>query len=139
VARQHRKALERFAFDSVLLPFSYVLMRNDGYRADFEELMDVCRARGVAVQTIKSIVRAPWGERMQRRNTWYEPLEDQEDIDLAIGWVLGERDVFINTVGDVDVLPKVLEAATRWDGKRPAEKQMEQLAGKCEMEPLFVE
>jgi hypothetical protein len=37
------------------------------------------------VQTIKSLARREWGERPRARTTWYEPLEDQADIDLAVG------------------------------------------------------
>jgi hypothetical protein len=76
--------LERFDFDAVLLPYSYVLMKSAQYAADFEALMTVCRERKVAVQTIKSITRRPWGERAQNRATWYQPLEDQHDIDKAV-------------------------------------------------------
>ncbi|MDF3043224.1 MAG: aldo/keto reductase, partial [Thermomicrobiales bacterium] len=74
VAAMHTRALERFDFDSVLLPYSYPMMQNPGYAADFEELVAHCQQRGVAVQTIKAITRAPWGERPQTTATWYEPL-----------------------------------------------------------------
>src|SRR5881392_355211 len=60
VARMHHRSLERFPFDSVLLPYSYVQMRDERYAAEFEQLMTVCAERRVAFQTIKSISRAPW-------------------------------------------------------------------------------
>src|SRR5258708_37403319 len=60
VAGMHKRALKRFDFDSVLLPYSFVLAKNKQYLADFNGLVDVCRAKNVAVQTIKSVVRAPW-------------------------------------------------------------------------------
>jgi hypothetical protein len=49
----------------------------------------------VAVQSIKSLARGPWGITPQNRNTWYQPLEEQEDIDRAVHWVLGHSDVFL--------------------------------------------
>ena len=101
VARMHVRSLERFPFDSVLAPYSYVQMRDEHYATDFEELSAVCAERGVAVQTIKSITLAPWDGREQTAATWYEPLREQEDIDLAVHWVLGRPGVFLNTVGDV--------------------------------------
>ncbi|HWQ14393.1 MAG TPA: aldo/keto reductase [Roseiflexaceae bacterium] len=136
VARQHRRALERFDFDSVLLPYSYVLMQNEAYAADFNALLELCAQRNVAVQTIKSITRAPWGERVHTRATWYAPLEDQASIDKAVHWVLGNPQVFLNTVGDINLLPKVLDAAARFAG-RPAEEEMRALVAEEEMAPLF--
>jgi aryl-alcohol dehydrogenase-like predicted oxidoreductase len=137
IAQMHKRSLERFDFDSVLLPFSYILMQNAGYAADFEALMEICRARNVAVQTIKSIVRAPWGEREHTTATWYEPLSDQADIDKAVHWVLGRPGVFLNTAGDVHVLPKVLDAASRYE-TRPSDDEMRALMEGEEMAPLFV-
>jgi aryl-alcohol dehydrogenase-like predicted oxidoreductase len=136
VARQHKRALERFDFDSVLLPYSYILVQNEEYAADFEALAQLCAQRNAAVQTIKAITQAPWGEREHNRATWYAPLEDQASIDLAAHWVLGNPQAFLNTVGDIDVLPKVLEAAARFSA-RPAEEQMRALVAEEQMAPLF--
>lgn len=71
----HFKALERFAFNSVLLPFSYVMAQNGQYLAEFTRLLELCQARSVAVQTIKSIVRSPWGAHPADHATWYRPLD----------------------------------------------------------------
>src|SRR5919202_54051 len=43
VARMHRRALERFDFDSVLLPYNYQMMQNPQYAADFEALAAICQ------------------------------------------------------------------------------------------------
>jgi aryl-alcohol dehydrogenase-like predicted oxidoreductase len=137
VAKLHRRSLERFPFDSVLLPYSYVQLRDERYAGDFEALADVCAARGVAMQTIKAITLAPWDGREQTAATWYEPLREQSDIDLTVHWVLGRPGVFLNTAGDVGVLPKVLDAATRFD-ERTSDAQMQRLVGEREMAPLFV-
>jgi aryl-alcohol dehydrogenase-like predicted oxidoreductase len=136
VARMHRRSLERFPFDSVLLPYSYVQMRDEQYAADFEALAAVCAERGVAVQTIKAISLAPWDGRQQTAATWYEPLRGQEDIDLAVHWVLGRQGVFLNTAGDVTLLPHVLDAAGRFSGA-PPDGAMEALAERRRLVPLF--
>lgn len=136
IARLHINALQRFDFDSVLLPYSYVMMQNPQYAADFTELLEICRQRDVAVQTIKSITRAPWGDRPQTHNTWYQPLEDQADIDLAVHWVLGEPAVFLNSVADIRLLLRVLDAAHRFQ-RRPSDGEMRALMEKAKMEPLF--
>ncbi len=136
VARMHRRSLDRFPFDSVLLPYSYVQMRDEQYAADFEALAAVCTDRGVAMQTIKAITLAPWDGREQTAATWYEPLREQSDIDLAVHWVLGRPGVFLNTVGDVALLPKVLDASGRF-ASRPTDETMEELAASRNLVPLF--
>jgi aryl-alcohol dehydrogenase-like predicted oxidoreductase len=136
VAHMHRRSLERFPFDSVLLPYSYVQMRDERYAADFEALMAICAERNVAVQTIKSISLAPWDGREPTAATWYEPLRDQADIDLAVHWVLGRPDVFLNTVGDVTLLPDVLDAAERFT-ERPPDDAMDELLARRRLVPLF--
>jgi aryl-alcohol dehydrogenase-like predicted oxidoreductase len=136
VARMHLRSLERFPFDSVLLPYSYVQMRDEHYASDFEELAGVCASRGIAMQTIKAITLAPWDGREQTAATWYEPLREQDDIDLAVHWVLGRPGVFLNTVGDVSLLPKVLDAASRYES-RPSDETMDELAARRNLVPLF--
>jgi aryl-alcohol dehydrogenase-like predicted oxidoreductase len=136
VATQHRRSLEQFDFDSVLLPYNYPMSLNTQYLDEFEALVQVCQEREVAIQTIKSITRAPWGDRQQTTNTWYEPLQDQGAIDTAVSWVLGRPGIFLNTVGDIHVLPKVLDAADRF-AERPDDSAMRELETTWGLEPLF--
>ncbi len=137
VAAMHRRSLERFSFDAVLLPYSYVMMQNPRYAADFEALMALCQARGVAVQTIKSLVRRPWEQRPETAPTWYEPLREQAEIDRAVHWVLGRPGIFLNTVADINLLPKVLDAASRFE-TRPSDAEMAAQVQRLELAPLFV-
>jgi aryl-alcohol dehydrogenase-like predicted oxidoreductase len=136
--RMHRQALERFAFDSVLFPVSFIMSQNAEYWADARDLMRVCRERSVAMQTIKAIVRAPWGERPEHAPTWYEPLREQADIDLAVHWVLGQEALFVNTVGDIELIPKVLDAAARFHTVPPDADLGGQLR-RLHMAPLFTQ
>ena len=137
IAANHRRSLERFDFDSVLLPYNFVTMQLPYYAENFEALVKTCADRRVAVQTIKSIALRPWLGREHTRTTWYEPLEAQADIDLAVCWVLGRPGMFLNTAGDVDLLPLVLDAAERFE-KRPADALMTAMLDRAKSEPLFV-
>jgi aryl-alcohol dehydrogenase-like predicted oxidoreductase len=137
VAAQHLRSLGEYPFDSVLLPYNFPMSRNASYIADFEALVEVCAERGVAVQTIKAITRGPWGDQNQTANTWYEPLTDQGAIDTAVSWVLGRDGVFLNSVGDIHILPKVIDAAERFT-QRPTDGQMRELEAAFGLEPLFV-
>ena len=137
IAANHRRSLARFDFDSVLLPYNYLTMQLPYYAENFEALATTCAERDVAVQTIKSIALRPWLGRERTRTTWYEPLQDQGDIDLAVWWVMGRRGVFLNSVGDVALLPRFLEAATRFN-QPPSDDEMAALVGRAQPEPLFV-
>jgi aryl-alcohol dehydrogenase-like predicted oxidoreductase len=136
----HIRSLERFDFDSVLLPYNYPMMQNSQYAADFRTLYEMCQERNVAVQTIKSLARGPWGEKPQTRACWYEPLEEQADVDRAVHYVLNRPGLFLNTLADIHILPKVLDAASRFQGRGagPSDEEMETMARNLEMEPLFV-
>ncbi|MBW7885482.1 MAG: aldo/keto reductase, partial [Caldilineaceae bacterium] len=137
IAAMHRRSLARFDFDSVLLPYNYPMMRDEVYAQDFEALVKTCQERNVAVQTIKSITRGPWATGDRKRATWYEPLEDQADIDKAVHWVVGRPGIFLNTVGDIHLLPKVLDAAARYT-RRPTDSEMQELERAERMSALFV-
>ena len=133
----HMKSLSRYEFDSVLLPWNWVLHRDEKYRREFGELLAMCRDRGVAVQTIKSLTKGPWGEKTHTAETWYEPFEDQSDINRAVSWILGQGTIFLNTTGDVRLLPKVLEAASL-NLPKPGDDEMEEMAKRTHMSRLFV-
>ena len=79
--------------------------------------MSTCRERGVAVQTIKAIARGPWAGREETYNTWYQPLDQPWEIDQSVHWALGRKEIFLNTAGDVDLLPRVLDAAARYSNQ----------------------
>jgi aryl-alcohol dehydrogenase-like predicted oxidoreductase len=137
VAYQHRRALERFPFDAVLAPYNPAIVREGSYGTDFEELAAACAERDVAVQTIKAITRGPWGAVPHHSGVWYEPLTDQDDIDRAVWWVLGRDRVFLNTVGDLGLLEKVLDAAGRFE-RAPGDEEIDELLERAAMSSLFV-
>ena len=137
IAANHRRSLDRFDFDSVLLPFNWLTMQLSYYAENFEALAATCKDRDIALQTIKSIALGPWLGRERTSSTWYQPLRDQRDIDLAVWWALGRPGVFLNSVGDVDLLPGFLDAAGRFEA-RPPDGQMRDLLERTRSAPLFV-
>jgi len=136
IAAMHKRSLARFDFDSVLLPYNFFMARDERYRRNFEEVLSICRERNVAVQIIKSIARGPWATTDRTRTTWYQPLEDQADIDRAVHWLLGLPGVFINTAGDLGLLPKVLDAASRFE-RRPSDDEMATMLDAQRITSLF--
>jgi aryl-alcohol dehydrogenase-like predicted oxidoreductase len=136
IAAMHRRSLARFDFDSVLLPYNFFMASDPRYRQSFEELLSSCRERNVAVQVIKSIARGPWATTGRTHTTWYQPLEAQADIDRAVHWVLGVPGIHINTVGDLSLLPRVLDAASRFE-TRTSDDEMAKMLDTQRMTSLF--
>jgi len=136
VAAQHRQSLERFDFDTILFPYNATQLRDPAYAKDAGTLLGLCAERDVAVQTIKSITLGPWSERPAHALTWYEPLTEQADIDLAVRFVLWREQLFLNTASDIALFAKVLDAASR-GGPRPSDREMDALLERRGMTPLF--
>ncbi len=134
--RMHLRSLERFPFDSVLVPLNHPMMAQREYAEGFEALRALCRARGVAVQTIKSIARRRWAGDDGPRFAWYEPLRDPDALRRSVHWVLGHEGVFLNTSSDATLLPQVLAAAAEVR-PAPAEAELRADAARLGMRPLF--
>jgi predicted aldo/keto reductase-like oxidoreductase len=134
--RTHLRSLELYDFDSVLLPYNYVLMQDPTYAAEFTQLLETCKARNVAVQTIKSVSRGPLGNKAHEYAVWYDPLTADEPIERAVHWVLGNPDVFLNSPGDLRLLEKVLAAAENFQS-RPVDAAMQVDLDHYGITPLF--
>ncbi|MAE00045.1 MAG: aldo/keto reductase [SAR324 cluster bacterium] len=137
VAAMHKRSLQRFNFDSVLMPWNYFASQHQTYAPDFFETWQICRERDIAVQTIKSIARGPWAAgAVKSYKTWYEPLKIEEDISQAIGWILSQQGLFLNSAGDVKLLPAFLRAASQ-NQQTPEDAEMEQLSQKMDLASIF--
>ena len=137
IPAMHRRSLARFDFDSVLLPYNFLMVQDRRYRESFGQVLAMCRERNVAVQIIKSLARGPWAAAERTHTTWYQPLEAQADIDRATHWVMGQLpDAFINTAGDLSLLPRILDAASRFE-RSPPDGEMAEMLSAVRMSSLF--
>jgi aryl-alcohol dehydrogenase-like predicted oxidoreductase len=137
VAAMHSRSLERFAFDSVLFPYNFTMLDIAQYAADVEALLTVCRERGIATQTIKSVARRRWQNGDGPKFSWYEPLRDREAIRRGAHFVLSQPGLFLNTSSDATLLRDILDAASV-TATAPARSEMEADVKHYEMEPLFI-
>ena len=138
VPEMHRRSLERFPFDSVLCPYNFVQMQDARYASTFEALARVCAERGVALQTIKSLSWRRWDGRAATAATWYEPLREQSDIDLAAHWVLGRPEAFLlSRPATWRSSPACSTRRSASSGDRPDE-DMAALVERRDLTPLFV-
>jgi aryl-alcohol dehydrogenase-like predicted oxidoreductase len=139
IAEMHLRSLERYEFDSVLVPYSFTLLQNSTYRADVERLLELCAHRKTAVQTIKAISRRRWTDLGpppgQRKQSWYEPLTDPLAISRAMNYVLNRPQLFVDSTSALDQLPHVLAAAeARWF---PMEDELVADMATYDVTPLF--
>jgi aryl-alcohol dehydrogenase-like predicted oxidoreductase len=137
IAGMHLRSLERFPFDAVLLPYSFVGIQDPAYRADVEALLAVCEEQSVAVQTIKAVARRRWpADHEGARHSWYEPIRDAAPIGRAVRWVLGHRQLFLNTTSDAGLLEMILEAAAS-GGPAPTDEELRADVDALDLQPLF--
>ncbi len=104
------EALKRFNFDSVLFPLNFIQMANPEYRGKTDELIAMCQQQDVGLMVIKSITKGPWGGREPTSNTWYEPFDQLQEIQIAINFALSYPVTGICTAGDIRLLPMVIDA-----------------------------
>jgi aryl-alcohol dehydrogenase-like predicted oxidoreductase len=136
VPRMHIRSLGEFDFDSVLFPFNHTMLSSDAYRADVEELLALCAERNVAVQTIKSIAIGRWPEGHDgEKPSWYEPLTDSDAIARAVGKVLSNPQLFLNTTSDATLLPEILMNADYYPD--PSDAELDTDVATFAMTPLF--
>jgi aryl-alcohol dehydrogenase-like predicted oxidoreductase len=123
IAGMHLRSLERFPFDSVLLPYNFSLLQDPGYRHDVEALLGRCAEGGIAVQTIKALARGRWPDGPAGHFSWYEPIGDPGAIARAVRYVLADPQRFLNTSSDARLLRVTLEAAAA-GGPAPTDAEM---------------
>jgi len=130
------EALRRFDFDSVMFPLNFVQFANPEFRKYAEELIATCNAKDVGTLIIKSVTKAPWGERAHTATTWYEPFDKSDEIQRAVNFVLSHEVTGLCTAGDTRVLPLVLNACENFS--RLSKDEMEQMIKSAgQFEPLF--
>ena len=139
IAGMHLRSLERFDFDSVLLPYNFSLLQNDAYRDAIERLLDVCLERDVAVQTIKSLARRRWSDDdTEPHFSWYAPISDSQPLVRSVRWVLARPGILLNTSSDARLLRATLEAASAaMSTGSPSDDEMRADVDQLGIVPLF--
>jgi aryl-alcohol dehydrogenase-like predicted oxidoreductase len=122
----HLEALRRYPFETVLTPWNYILSTDEGYRADYEALVEEVRRQDAGLMIIKTISRRNWpegGASGHRYTTWYEPFDQQEYIDAAVSWVLSHEEVTgLAMAGDVTIVEMILETGGQKMSREDAEQ-----------------
>jgi predicted aldo/keto reductase-like oxidoreductase len=129
-------ALERYDFDSLLFTLNANLWANEQYRRDATALLQAAAERDVGTMVIKAFARGPWGNQERRCHTWYEPLEEPGEIELALRFALSQPITGVISAGDARLLPMILDAAGRFQPMDAAGQQA-LLETAARQEPIF--
>jgi aryl-alcohol dehydrogenase-like predicted oxidoreductase len=136
-AAMHYRSLQQFQFDSVLLPWNWFAAHHRNYPFEFEKLLSFCKTNKIAVQTIKSVARGAWAAGTKKTHTtWYQPIEDKYSISQAVRWVLARPEIFLNSTGDLKILPIILEAASNLR-HCPSNEEMNLMSKKLGLSTIF--
>jgi len=104
-------ALERMDLDTVMFPLNPRLMAHPVYQQDTQQLLEMAKQRDLGVMVIKSIAKGPWEEGVNRYNCWYEPYDQQSDINDSVRFVLSQSGVSaLVSAGDISLLPLFIQA-----------------------------
>jgi len=88
-------AMDRFDFDSVLLPVNFACWM----QGDFPpRVLDMARRKGLTILALKALARQNWPadappgspRRKQYPGCWYEPITDPHEAGLALRFTLGQ-------------------------------------------------
>ena len=104
------EALRRFDFDSILFPINFVLYANPDYRTSAAALIAECKKRKVGTMVIKAIGKRLWHDRPHAYTSWYEPFDDMPHVQDGVNFSLSQDITGLCTTGDVNILPKFLQA-----------------------------
>lgn len=137
IPAMHLRSLAEAPFASVLVPWNHALAQIPPYADDFLCLKDLCAARGVALQTIKSIARRRWADPQQPHFSWYETLEEIAPLTRAARFVLADPQLFLNSSSDARLLGPTIDAASDLSGPAPDTSQLAADRKDLEMAPLF--
>jgi aryl-alcohol dehydrogenase-like predicted oxidoreductase len=119
----HIEALNRFDFDTVLFPLNRVLAAHRNDYTDFSLLLEVARRKDAGTIAIKAVAKRPWESAIRMHRTWYEPFEEQADIERSLWYTLGQDITTAAMPAELKLWPTVLDAAEKYRALSKAEQE----------------
>jgi len=108
-----RAALDRYDFDSILMPVNYAAFIKEGWGP---QIFALAKEKGCAVLALKSMAKQRWGDgasvsREDYRKCWYEPLTDPEEAAMGVRWTLSQPVVATIPPGNEKLFRMALDIA----------------------------
>ena len=128
-------ALDRFDFDTVLLPLNFVCWSKGKFGP---QVLERAQSKGVAALALKAMARTKWpgGAEKTHPKCWYQPLSDREEARLGLRFTLSLPVTAAIPPGDARLFRLALELAREFIPLSPAERQV--LETRAEgLEPIF--
>jgi aryl-alcohol dehydrogenase-like predicted oxidoreductase len=132
----HVEALNRFDFDTVLFPLNRVLAAHRNDFNDFTTLLKIAQKKDVGMLAIKSITKRPWEGPTHLYQTWYEPFDEQVEIDRSLWYTLSQGVTTAPMSSDLRLWPMIIDAAERFK-PMDAREQADVVAQVRRYRPLF--
>lgn len=132
------RALELYDFDSILFPVNFCTWYKGGFG---EAVLKKANEKGAAVLALKAMAKQKWPENHPERtnypNTWYEPLTERDQVDMALRFTLSQEGVTSAVPPGVPALFDIaVELAMNIEPVTPAQTQQLQAMAQ-DLEPLF--
>jgi len=117
------EALNRFDFDTLLFPVNRVLAAHRNDFNDFTLLLEIAQQKDVGTIGIKAVAKRPWESGMRMYQTWYEPFDEQTEIDKSLWYALNQGITTAAMPADPHLWPLVIDAAERFRGMDAGEQE----------------
>lgn len=127
--------LDRFDFDSVLFPVNWASHIGNGFGT---RILERAQAKGMGRLALKAMANTYWPEGVERNysKTWYQPISEKDQAQLALRYTLSQPVTAAIPPGDINLFRWAVEAAQ--DFKPVSEEELEILRNKSrEIKPLF--
>ena len=132
------EALRRFDFETVMFPLNFVAHAHPDPENNWGPVLALCKDRGIGAIAIKAVAKRRWVGQERAYETWYEPLDQQGGIDLALWFTLSHPITTAALPSELKLWPKVIDAAERF--RNPTQSEMQELMLMAEpLKPLFPE
>lgn len=135
--------MKRFDLDTVLFPLNFVLRRHCCPENDYEPVLKIAKEKVIGTIVMKAFAKGPWPSSLAEQtrekrpySTWYEPFDNQADIDKCLWFALSQGVTTVTSACDIRLVPKIIDAAERYR-ELTADEQEELIESAANLKPLF--
>jgi len=130
------EALKMFDFETVMFPLNFVTLAHPDPENNYGPILKLSKERGIGAIAIKAVAKRRWEKQEHTYGSWYEPLDQQREIDLALWFTLSHPIATAVLPSELKLWPKMIDAAERF--KDPTQPEMQELMEMAKpLKPLF--
>jgi len=114
--------MDGYDFDTILFPFNYATWNAGNFGP---QVMAKAKAEGMGILCLKAMAKGPWPEGAERRydRTWYEPLDQTEEANLALRFTLSHPVTAAIPPGDRRLFDLAVELAKGFEPITPEQEK----------------